>query len=306
MLTYVSGNLFESPAQVLVNTINIVGVMGKGIAKKFKDIYPEMFEQYQALCENNKLNIGQLWLYKTPNKWVLNFPTKIHWRNPSKVEYIEAGLMKFIENYSKWGIHSIAFPPLGCGNGELDFGSQVKPLMESYLKNLPMYSFIYPGKKEEGIPEHRNQKEMKDWLNSQPESLSFNEVWDDIEKQLKLNGHYYTHSTKAKFQAKIDEDSKNKIKIITKSKKEFYLYREQLLDLWQQIRNFGYSNRKIIPNGLGKSISYILPLFSKLEYLKIVELSDSYSDFSKNPSIGIQFIGKKKQDPIQLELFSNL
>jgi len=175
--------------------------------------------------------------------------------------------------------------------------------MENYLKNLPVYSFVYPGKKEGGIPEHRNQKEMKDWLNNQPEALSFNEVWDDIEKQLKRNGYYLTHSSKTQFRAIITEESK--IKIITKSK-EFYLYREQLLDLWQQIRNFGYSNRKIIPNGLGKSISYILPLFSKLEYLKLVKLSDSYTGFSNNPSLGIQFIGKKKQDPIQLELFSNL
>lgn len=302
MITYVSGNLFESPAQILVNTVNTVGVMGKGIAKEFKAIYPEMFDKYRELCEENKLDIGQLWLYKTPNKWILNFPTKKHWRYPSKTEYIEAGLRKFIEVYSKWGVHSVAFPPLGCGNGELDFDTQVKPLMEKYLKNLPVYSFIYSGIKGREIPEHRNQEEMKAWLNMQPESLSFNEVWDDIEKQLKGNGYYLTLSSKTPFQAKMDNDNKDKIKIITRTK-EFYLYREQLLDLWQQIRNFGYSNSKIIPNGLTKSISYILPMFSKLEYLKLVELSDSYIGFSNNPSIGIQFIGKKKQNPVQLDLF---
>lgn len=304
MLIYVSGNLFESPAQVLVNTVNTVGVMGKGIAKKFKEIYPEMFLEYRDLCEKNIFDVGQLWLYKTQNKWILNFPTKKHWRFPSKVEYIDAGLKRFNELYSKWGIHSIAFPPLGCGNGELDFQSEVRPLMEKHLKNLPVYAFIYPGIKGKEIPEHRNQTEMKKWLNSQPEHLSFNEVWDDIEKQLKNNGKYLTLSSKTVFQAIFDTSTREKIKIITKNK-EFYLYRDQLFDLWQQIRNFGYSNSKIIPNGLTKTISYIIPIFSELEYLQVVELSDSYKGFSTNPSIGLQFVGKKEKVPVQLELFEN-
>ena len=125
MIVYVSGNIFESPAQVIVNTVNTVGVMGKGIAKEFKRIYPDMFDKYRELCENQELNIGQLWLYKTSNKLILNFPTKKHWRSPSRTEYIEEGLKKFQEIYTKWGIHSIAFPPLGCGNGELNFERHV-------------------------------------------------------------------------------------------------------------------------------------------------------------------------------------
>ena len=130
MITYLSGDLFQSPAKVLVNTVNTVGVMGKGIALKFKRIYPEMFEAYRNHCERGHLQIGQLLLYKTPNKWVLNFPTTKHWRNPSRAEYIQAGLWKLRERCSEMGITSIAFPELGCGNGELDFEAQVKPMME--------------------------------------------------------------------------------------------------------------------------------------------------------------------------------
>ena len=143
MITYVSGNLFDSPAQVLVNTVNTVGVMGKGIAKEFKEIYPEMFNRYQALCESGDFSIGKLWLYKTPNKWILNFPTKKDWRQPSRPEYIQVGLAKFVESYSDFGIHSIAFPALGCGNGELDFDSQVRPQMEKHLSDLPIDIFVY-------------------------------------------------------------------------------------------------------------------------------------------------------------------
>src|SRR3989338_6015525 len=133
MITHVKGSLFESPAKVLVNTVNVVGVMGKGIAKIFKEIYPDMFVKYQQLCENKQFKIGKLWLYKTDHKWILNFPTKDHWRQPSKPEYIEEGLKKFASSYSVMGITSIAFPCLGCGNGELDWETVVQPLMMRYL-----------------------------------------------------------------------------------------------------------------------------------------------------------------------------
>ena len=155
MILYVKGNLFNSPAQVLVNTVNTVGVMGKGVALEFKRLYPEMYKQYRALCEAGQFDIGLLWLYKSSNKWVLNFPTKKHWRNPSRVEYIEAGLQKFVATYVEMGIHSIAFPPLGCGNGQLDFEQQVQPLMHRYLRNLPIDIFIYP-EKESQFVEHLN------------------------------------------------------------------------------------------------------------------------------------------------------
>ena len=146
MILYVQGDLFQSPAQVLVNTVNTVGVMGKGVALQFKRHFPEMFAKYSELCEKGDFNVGSLWLYKTPNKWVLNFPTKRHWRQPSRIEYVESGIKKFVETYSSMGIHSIAFPPLGCGNGQLDFRSQVQPLMEKYLQPLPIEVFVYPEK----------------------------------------------------------------------------------------------------------------------------------------------------------------
>ena len=81
MLSYVSGDLFQSPAQTLVSTVNTVGVMGKGVALGFKRIYPEMFDVYQRLCETGELQIGRLFLYRTPNKFILNFPTKTTWRS---------------------------------------------------------------------------------------------------------------------------------------------------------------------------------------------------------------------------------
>jgi O-acetyl-ADP-ribose deacetylase (regulator of RNase III) len=143
MITYIAGDLFQSPAKVLVNPVNTAGVMGKGLALVFKQRYPAMFREYQALCEKKALDIGLLWLYKTPEKWILNFPTKKHWRQKSEFEYIEAGLQRFAATYQEEKIESIAFPQLGCGAGQLDWETQVRPLMERYLNALSIPILIH-------------------------------------------------------------------------------------------------------------------------------------------------------------------
>lgn len=179
MIEYIEGDLFKSPAHVIVNTVNTVGVMGKGIALEFKQRYPQMFEAYRTVCEKRQLKTGKLMIWYAPDHWILLFPTKEHWRNPSKLEYIESGLRKFVNTYAEKNITSIAFPKLGCGNGELNW-NDVKQLMEKYLKPLPIDVYIYLGKKEESVPEHKNQKETMKWLKSYAKDMSFNGVKDDI------------------------------------------------------------------------------------------------------------------------------
>jgi O-acetyl-ADP-ribose deacetylase (regulator of RNase III) len=125
--------IFDSSAQTLVNTINCVGVMGKGLALEFKNRYPAMFDKYKSFCDKGVFKPGVLWIYKAEDgKWILNFPTKIDWKNPSKIEYIEEGLKKFVEIWSEKGITSVAFPLLGCSNGGLN-PDEVIPIMEKYL-----------------------------------------------------------------------------------------------------------------------------------------------------------------------------
>ena len=143
MITYTTDNLFQSPAQVWVNAVNTVGVMGKGIALEFKKRYPEMAKEYQTLCKAGQFDIGQLWLYKAPQKWILNFPTKRDWRDPSRLEYVETGLIKFAAIYEQEGITSISFPRLGCGLGGLSWENEVRPLMERYLSPLPIDVVIH-------------------------------------------------------------------------------------------------------------------------------------------------------------------
>lgn len=130
------GSLFDSDCDWIVNTVNCVGVMGKGIALEFKKRYPEMFNDYREICKKGLLTPGKLWIWtKDPKRNILCFPTKDHWRNPSRIEWIEEGLKKLLGNYERLGITSIAFPLLGCTNGGLN-SSAVIPLMESYLKQM--------------------------------------------------------------------------------------------------------------------------------------------------------------------------
>ena len=142
----VRGNIFNTKAQVVVNTVNCVGVMGKGIALVYKLRYPKMFDLYQKHCKSKLIGIGKLWLYKgEPDApWVLNFPTKFHWKYPSKLEYVEKGLQKFLDTYKVQVIESIAFPLLGAHNGGLD-RDEVYQLMTSYLSKceIPVEIFEY-------------------------------------------------------------------------------------------------------------------------------------------------------------------
>lgn len=136
------GDLFESNAHTLVNTVNCVGVMGKGIAAGFKRRFPDMYKDYVARCERGDMRLGkpQLWTGSTP--WVLNFPTKDHWRSVSRLHDIEEGLDYLLRHYEKWGIRSLAVPPLGCGYGGLDW-TVVGPTLRRYLNRMSVPVVLY-------------------------------------------------------------------------------------------------------------------------------------------------------------------
>lgn len=137
------GDMFASDMQTIVNTVNCVGVMGKGIAQIFKKKYPEMFEDYSELCERDEVQLGKPYHYKDfGGVSIINFPTKGHWRAATRLEDVENGLDYFVNHFRKWGITSVAFPPLGCGNGGLDWAS-VGPLMYSKLRDIEIPVEIY-------------------------------------------------------------------------------------------------------------------------------------------------------------------
>ena len=137
------GDLFGSEAQTLVNAVNCVGVMGKGIALQFKRRFPGMYQDYVARCDAGSVRLGEPYLWSsllTP--WVINFPTKGHWRESTRLEHIESGLEHLVTQASAWGVESLAVPALGCGEGYLRW-EVVQPALMRHLGILSVPVEIY-------------------------------------------------------------------------------------------------------------------------------------------------------------------
>ena len=147
MIVYKKGNILESEADALVNTVNTQGVMGKGIALQFKNAFPSNYKIYQDICRNGNFQIGDLLIVEengliSGKKTIINFPTKTSWRRPSEYSYIEKGLEKLVRVIEEKKYNSIAIPPLGSGNGGLNW-EIVKKMIEDKMSHLPIDVFIY-------------------------------------------------------------------------------------------------------------------------------------------------------------------
>lgn len=140
MIRYSQGNLLDAPAEALVNTVNEVGVMGKGIALMFREAFPANTRAYETACNAGEVRIGRMFVFENQDlagpRWIINFPTKRHWRNPSKLEWVREGLADLAKVIDEKGIRSVAIPPLGCGQGGLGW-PQVRREIESSLARLP-------------------------------------------------------------------------------------------------------------------------------------------------------------------------
>ena len=145
--TEATGNLLEAEADALVNTVNTVGVMGKGIALQFKNAFPDNYEAYRRACEDKAVRLGEMFVFETGvlgrPRWIINFPTKQHWRAQSRLHHIESGLDALCATIRVHEIKSIAIPPLGCGSGGLDW-ADVLPLILTRLDELDAEVWVYP------------------------------------------------------------------------------------------------------------------------------------------------------------------
>ena len=138
----VTGDIFKSSMQTLVNPVNCLGIMGRGVALKFKTKFPEMYDDYVIKCHTGELQIGKPYIYKDKTPWIINFPTKNNWRDPSRLRFIKSGLDYLVDHYKEWEVESLATPALGCGLGGLDWNS-VKLIMEEDLNKLEIPVEIY-------------------------------------------------------------------------------------------------------------------------------------------------------------------
>jgi O-acetyl-ADP-ribose deacetylase (regulator of RNase III) len=147
MIEWKSGDILQANTEAVVNTVNTVGVMGKGIALSFKRAFPEMFSEYQKLARQGRIQVGQMHVFDrgvlNNPRYIINFPTKKDWRAPSMIEYVTLGLKSLVREIQERDINSVAIPPLGCGSGGLNW-SEVKLLIEQALEEIPqVHAAIY-------------------------------------------------------------------------------------------------------------------------------------------------------------------
>ena len=181
-IVYKNGDMFSTPAEAVVNTVNCVGVMGKGVALQFKNRWPENFKAYKTACKQKNVRPGKMFVHDNGDmfeasnfRYLINFPTKDHWRSKSKIEFIEDGLKDFVAVLEYYNIKSVTLPPLGCGNGGLDW-NDVRPLIENALAeaSLTRNIFIFGPRSEVDIPEY----EPLELSMTEPRALLFRTLGD--------------------------------------------------------------------------------------------------------------------------------
>lgn len=236
--------------------------MGKGIAKAFRERYPEMFQEYKKLCTNKELNIGDLWLWKGKDQWVLNFPTKKHWRNPSKVEYIEIGLKSFVQQYEKLGIREISFPRLGCGNGGLDW-KIVQSMMRQYLANLPINIYIHDYQKDIGKLEHEEGFFEAEFTGNYEDFLR------DIYSALyQHKGQVNSLKFGESFSVRLDDE---KSLILEGKSSKIIAHEEDLYRIWQILKRFPLI-REDLPEAPYQNAFALFSVLSSLPYVRPVQI----------------------------------
>jgi O-acetyl-ADP-ribose deacetylase (regulator of RNase III) len=165
MMRFTQGNLLEAEVEAVVNTVNTVGVMGKGIALMFKERFEENFKAYVAACKAGEVKVGQMFATASGElngpRWVINFPTKKEWRQPTRLEWIDSGLQALKQFIKEKGIRSIAIPPLGCGNGGLEWGV-VRPRIEAALSDLEDTEIVVyePISKYQNVSKHKGVEKL--------------------------------------------------------------------------------------------------------------------------------------------------
>jgi O-acetyl-ADP-ribose deacetylase (regulator of RNase III) len=158
MTTFTTGDIFAADTEALVNTVNCVGVMGAGLALQFKRSFPANFKAYEDACRRREVRPGRMFVFETGAlvnpKYIVNFPTKRHWRDKSRMQDIEAGLVALVDEIKRANIRSVAIPPLGCGLGGLDW-MQVRARIEEALCGLPDLRAVIYNPKEPSAPQDR-------------------------------------------------------------------------------------------------------------------------------------------------------
>ncbi len=302
MIKYLTGNILDSSAQALVNTVNTVGVMGKGIALQFKKAYPNNYKAYKQACKNDKVEIGKLFVTTDSNtnsgeKIIINFPTKKDWRKPSEYAFVEAGLKDLVQVIEGYNLESVAIPPLGSGNGGLEW-EKVKKIIHQYLSNLSTDILVY-----EPTPYIKEQLKKERVKLTKARALLLYVLYD-----LVRNGEYVSEFSSEKVTYFLQRFGAKKYFRLTYQPKFYGPYSGKvrfILNVLNGSYIMGYSDMSkkpfepltIIADGYEEVKHYVE---SDLELKQIANhtvtfLNGFYSDFALELLSSIDFIAQKKK-----------
>lgn len=288
MITTIYGDLFASPARVLLNPVNTVGTMAAGLADEFRQIYPDMFAQYQAYCENDALSIGQVFLYRTAHKWILNVPIKKHYRASVRLDGVAQALQKIATVYADQGITSLSMPVPGVGDGVTH--AEVFPLLESYLGHLPLMVYVHlPA--DPRLPEQRHHiTTVSRWLHGTPRDIPFETFVRGVGSLARRHPAMRTLLDERPFTLQFRQEDvpprRMSLRVTSDGQETFFLPISMLRDLWQYLILAGYAHPANLPSGMDAIGAELMTLVSRLSYVRpvLMTLRDA------TPVVGAHYI----------------
>jgi len=259
-----------------------------------------MFKTYKRICDQKELVPGKLWLWRGSGSWILNFPTKIHWRNPSRIEWIEQGLRKFISAYAEQGITEISFPRLGCGNGNLEW-DDVRPVMEHYLSQVSIPVYIHDFTVDVGLPEHLEAVATA-LRKTMPSEWTFDSFVNSLGEALALTGgEFPTLGSSNVFSACLDSERRLAIETANATN---VLEEDDLRGVWFDLQSGLVTRRDAgwaVRDG-GEPLLSLLSVLPHVRPLQIQRAGQDEPEYAVEPSPFARGLASTGQSPQQHEL----
>jgi hypothetical protein len=298
MLTMVYGDLLTSPARVLVNPVNTVGTMAGPLGEDLRQVYPQMFAMYQRLCEEDRLNIGQVMLYRTSHKWILNLPVKRHYRATVRLEALESALRRVAALYAEQHFASISLPAAELAEGEID-DQTLMSLLRAYFGTLPIMVYVHLPPDPQLQEARYNITTLMRWLQGTPQHVTFETFWRGIASIVRRHPQMTTFDTNKPFSATFRRDEQNprlmSLKLI-RDEETTFIPQTLLRDLWQYVLFAGYAHPQHLPGGLDTVGDMIVALLSKLSYMRPVRLQPS----DQTAAVGLHYIPPVTREPLPI------
>ena len=295
MLITVETEIFHSPARVLVNPVNTAGVMSSGVSAEFKRFFPDAFSRYRSLCEAGRIEPGRLFFFQADFRTVLHLPVKRHWRTAATAEIVESGLQKLAAVWADQGIHALAIPPFA--EGELDWDSVIRPMLEIYLGPLPIPVYLH-----RSTPDTRRSiKQIDQSLNQPQQQVPFTRVWKDLGRAIRRTyGHFSTGDGRAYTIAFQDGTRYNRLVVTPADENSIGISAASLAELWDTFQSARMLLPSQFPSGLESAWPFLIPLLSKLEYVRVVRAAMGEA----TPSDAILFLPPPDLQPRKLKFVS--